>query len=40
MLRKTGIQKDVEIDSPNKAVYQIHKKAGEKDIWFLSIRVA
>jgi hypothetical protein len=34
MLRETGIQKDVEIDSPNKAVYQIHKKAGEKDIWF------
>lgn len=34
MLRKTGIQKDVEIDSPKKTIYQIHKKAGEKDIWF------
>ncbi|MBN2775844.1 MAG: hypothetical protein JXR31_16430 [Prolixibacteraceae bacterium] len=36
LFRKTGIQKDVEIDFPDKAVYQIHKKAGEKDIWFFA----
>lgn len=34
LFRKTNIQKDVEIDIPDKTVFQIHKKAGEKDIWF------
>ena len=36
LLQKTGIQKEVEIDIPDKAVYQIRKKAGEKDIWFFT----
>lgn len=36
LFRKIGIQKDVEIDIPDKSVYQIHKKAGEKDIWFFT----
>jgi len=36
LLRKTGIQKEVEIDNPDKAVYQIRKKAGESDIWFFA----
>lgn len=36
LFRKTGIQKDVEIDIPDKTVFQIHKKAGEKDIWFFT----
>jgi hypothetical protein len=31
---KTGIQKEVQIDFPDKTVYQIRKTAGEKDIWF------
>ncbi|MCA1758544.1 MAG: hypothetical protein LC658_02150, partial [Bacteroidales bacterium] len=34
LFRKTNIKKDVEIDFPDKAVYQIHKKAGNKEIWF------
>jgi hypothetical protein len=34
LFREAGIQNDVEIDSPDAAVWQIHKKAGEKDIWF------
>lgn len=34
LFREAGIQKDVEIDAPNGTVWQIHKKAGEKDIWF------
>ncbi len=33
---KINIQKDVEIDFPDNAVFQIHKKAGEKDIWFFA----
>jgi len=33
---KINIQKDVEIDLPDRAVYQIHKKEGEKDIWFFA----
>jgi hypothetical protein len=34
LFRETGVQRDVEIDAPGDAVWQIHKKAGEKDIWF------
>lgn len=34
LFQKTGIQKDVGIDVPDNAIFQIHKKAGSKDIWF------
>ncbi len=33
---KINIQKDVEIETPDKAVFQIHKKAGDRDIWFFT----
>ncbi|HDR50579.1 MAG TPA: hypothetical protein ENN90_03015 [Mariniphaga anaerophila] len=33
---KINIQKDVEIDIPEKSVWQIHKKAGDRDIWFFT----
>jgi hypothetical protein len=36
LLGKINIQKDVEIDTPDKAVWQIHKKAGDRDIWFFT----
>ena len=36
LFRNSNIQKDVEIDVPDKSVYQIHKKAGDKDIWFFT----
>jgi hypothetical protein len=34
LFRQADIQNDVKIDAPDAAVWQIHKKAGEKDIWF------
>jgi hypothetical protein len=34
LFRETSVQKDVEIDVPRNTVWHIHKKAGEKDIWF------
>jgi hypothetical protein len=34
LIRQAGIQNDVKIDVPESTVWQIHKKAGEKDIWF------
>tara|TARA_R110002050_G_scaffold187015_2_gene321418 strand:- start:80268 stop:83099 length:2832 start_codon:yes stop_codon:yes gene_type:complete len=36
LFQKIQIKKDVKIDIPNQSVYQIHKKAGEKDIWFFT----
>jgi hypothetical protein len=36
LFQKIQIKKDLEIDIPNQSVYQIHKKAGEKDIWFFT----
>jgi hypothetical protein len=36
LLEKADIQKDVEIRLPDKDVFQIHQKAGDKDIWFFT----
>ncbi|MCG6187334.1 glycosyl hydrolase [Maribellus maritimus] len=36
LLEKANIQKDVNIQQPDKNVFQIHKKTGEKDIWFFT----
>ncbi len=36
LLEKANIKKDVEIGQPDKNVFQIHTKAGEKDIWFFN----
>jgi hypothetical protein len=36
LLQEAGIQNDVEIDTPDHVIWQIHKKAGEKDIWFFT----
>jgi hypothetical protein len=36
LLEKADIQKDVKIQQPDKNVFQIRKKVGEKDIWFFT----
>jgi hypothetical protein len=36
LLGKIDMRSDVEIDTPDKNVVQIHKKAGDKDIWFFT----
>ncbi len=36
LLDKINMRSDVEIDTPDKNVFQIHKKAGDKDIWFFT----